>query len=86
MAASCAQDWDRAAAHFESALERAAKLPNVMDEPQVQHFYAQMLADRGRPDDRQRARELAMAAVDGYRRLGIPVRLAMAEDLVKRWG
>ena len=84
MAAAGAQDWERAAQHFETALEQATTFPVALEEPQVGYTYAQMLADRGRPDDRARALDLAGAAADGYRRLGIPVRLAMAEDLLTR--
>ncbi len=82
MAAACAQDWERAETHFETALAQAAAFPDVVDEPQVRHFYAQMLIDRGHPEDRDRARELCTAALDGYRRIGVPVRAAMAEALL----
>jgi tetratricopeptide (TPR) repeat protein len=84
MGAACAGDFDRATEHFENALRQAEKFPNVMDEPQVQHFYATMLLDRGVPDDHARARELLNTAVDSYRRIGIPDRARMAEELLAR--
>jgi ATP/maltotriose-dependent transcriptional regulator MalT len=84
MAAGATGDYDRAAAHIETALAGAVSLPDAIDEPQVRHFYAQMLFARGKPDDRTRARELCAAALEGYQRFGIPVRAAMAEDLLHR--
>jgi tetratricopeptide (TPR) repeat protein len=84
MAAACAGEWDKAAAHFENALRQAQDFPDVLDEPQVQHFYAKMLLDRGVPNDRARARELLTAAMDNYQRIGIPVRARMAEELLAR--
>jgi class 3 adenylate cyclase/tetratricopeptide (TPR) repeat protein len=82
MAAAAAGLWDEAEAHFEQALVQAQTLPNVMDEPRVQHFFGKMLLDRGLPADLDRGRGLVQAAVEGYRRLGMPVRAAMAEEVL----
>ena len=83
MVAACVEDWDRAEQHFETALSQAAAIPSAIDEPQVQHFYARMLFDRGNSDDQARARDLGTAALAGYRKLGIPLRAAMAEELLQ---
>ncbi|MGN6472128.1 MAG: ATP-binding protein [Mycobacteriales bacterium] len=82
MAAACTEDWDRAERHFETALKQASSFPAVLDEPQVRHFYGKMLLDRGDAGDRRRARELLDSALDGYRRMGIPIRAAMVEELL----
>jgi tetratricopeptide (TPR) repeat protein len=82
MTAACSGDWDRADTHFTQALAQTTSFPNVLDGPQVQHWYGKMLLDRGRPDDRDRGRNLVSSALDGYRLLGIPVRARMAEQVL----
>ncbi len=84
MAAAGAGDFERAARHFETAMTQAAAFGDVVDAPQVQHFYAEMLLERGNSGDRERARALCTAAVDDYRRLGIQARAAKAEELLGR--
>ena len=84
MAAACAGQWEQAEAHFTEALAQAAAFPNVLDEPQVRHWYAKMLLDRGASVDHDRARDLLTSALEGYRRLGLPVRAKMAEALLSQ--
>jgi hypothetical protein len=79
MTAAAAREWDAAEQHFERALHQANEWPNRLEIPQVRHWYAVMLLDRGRPDDRPRARSMLAEARDDYRRLGMPLLEAMAE-------
>lgn len=83
MAAAAAGLWDEAESHFTEALAQAEKLPNVLDEPQVRHRYGKMLLDRGRTEDRDRAREMVSSALERYRRMGMPIHAAMAEELLR---
>ena len=55
MAATAARVWDAAEEHFARARRRADELPNSVDRPQVLHWHARMLLDRGDPADRPRA-------------------------------
>lgn len=82
MAASCTERWDEAEVHFERALAHARDLPLKLDEPQVKHWYGKMLIDSGR--DRERGRRLVGEAIRDYRRMGMPVLLSMAEELLQR--
>jgi hypothetical protein len=79
MTATAAREWDGAEQHFERALRQAEELPIRLEIPQVRHWYAAMLLDRGRPDDRPRAQSMLAEARDDYRRLGMPLLEAMAE-------
>ncbi len=81
MAAAAAGRWEDATAHFEAALRQAGEFPVVLEEPQVKHWYGKMLLDRGRPEDAGRAREMIEHARAGYLTLGMPLHLAMAEQL-----
>ena len=64
MTAGAAREWDAAEQHYERALRQAEELPNRLEIPQVRHWYAVMLLDRGRPDDRERARSMLALARD----------------------
>jgi len=79
MCAAAARQWDAAERHFERALRQADDCPNRLDRPQVLHWYAVMLLDRGKAEDRARARSMLGAALDEYRRLGMPLHEAMVE-------
>jgi class 3 adenylate cyclase/tetratricopeptide (TPR) repeat protein len=79
MAATCAGRWAEAERHLATAMEQARALPDVLEEPRVQHAQGVLLLDRGDPADAARAQDLLSAAAAGYRRLGMPVRAAAAE-------
>ena len=78
MAAAAAGEWDAAQGHFERALRQADELPIRLERPQVQHWHAVMLLDRGDPDDRVRARSMLTEALGDYERLGMPLLAALA--------
>jgi hypothetical protein len=82
MAAAAAGLWDQADAHFETAGRQAHEFPNRVDAPRVRHWHAKMLLDRGRPEDRDRARAMLADALDSFRKLGMPLQAAMAEKLL----
>ena len=82
MAAAAAGLWDRAAEHFERALEQTEEIPDRLDAPHVAHWYGKMLLDRGRPEDEARAIALITSAVEGYARIGMPLHGTMATELL----
>jgi hypothetical protein len=82
MAAATVGDWDGAEALFETSLQDLGSHPNAIEAPQIDHWYGKMLLDRGRPDDRDRARKMIGSALEDYRRIGMPVHAAMAEVLL----
>jgi len=57
--------------HFEAALAMNARTGALPWLAQTQEDYARMLVARGRPDDRERARELLDAALATYREVGM---------------
>jgi hypothetical protein len=64
--------FDDTQRHFETALRQATELPHRPEEAHTRRWYARMLLDRDGPGDRQRAEELARAAVADYERMGMP--------------
>jgi class 3 adenylate cyclase/tetratricopeptide (TPR) repeat protein len=82
MAAAAVSRWDEAQEHFENARRQADEFPNRLERPQILHWYGKMLLDRGAPSDDERARAMLAAALDDYRRLGMPVHAAMTQALL----
>jgi len=86
MAAAAGSQWDKAEAHYQTALRQAHDLPVVIEQPEVRRWYARMLIERDAPGDRDKARELLNEAIPMYRRLGMPKHVEMAEALLKQTG
>jgi tetratricopeptide (TPR) repeat protein len=84
MAAAAAGLHEQAEAHFETALHQAEELPHVMERPHVRHFYGRFLIERASSGDVGRAQALLDEAILGYRSIGMPRHVAMAEQLLKR--
>jgi hypothetical protein len=82
MSAACAREWDRAEAHFDEALRLSLELPMRLEALDARRFYAQMLVARGRPRDRDRARELLAQAAAGYVAFEMPRHEAMASAIL----
>jgi tetratricopeptide (TPR) repeat protein len=82
MAATAAGLWDEAQAHFEAAARQAREYPNRVDAPQVLHWHAKMLLERGKADDRVQAQAMLAEALDGYRELGMPLHIATVEEML----
>ncbi len=82
MAASAARTWDRAEEHLERARQAAEELPVPAELPEIRYWHARMLLDRADAADGNRARDLLAAALDGYRRLGMPIHAAKAQELL----
>jgi len=71
MAAAAAGLWYEAEDHFETARRQSDEFPNLVDRPQVLHWYGKMLLDRADPADRERARTMLVDALDDYNRFGM---------------
>ncbi len=84
IAAGARADWDAAEEHFEKAVEQMAPFRDSFESLEAQRFYAQMLLERDRPQDRDRAVEMLESALAGYARIGTPRHEAMAQDLLQR--
>jgi len=83
MAASAAQQWDKAEEHYQNALRLAHKLPVVIAQPETRRWYAWMLLDRDAPGDREKASELLTEAIAMYRKIGMPKHVEMAERMLE---
>jgi class 3 adenylate cyclase/tetratricopeptide (TPR) repeat protein len=68
---------------FEAVLARVRAMPLRIEEPSAQHRYGEALLRHGDTSEAARARELLEAAREGYRRLGMPVRLAEVDELLR---
>ena len=81
LAAAAIGKYDDAETFFRDALEEAERIPIKLDQPEVRRWYAKMLIDRDEPGGREKAHELLDEAIDGYRTLGMPRHVEMAEEL-----
>jgi DNA-binding NarL/FixJ family response regulator len=86
MAAAAAGLHEDAEQHFEEAMRQAQELPHLMERPQVRHFYARFLMERGRSGDVTRAGALLEEAAAGYRSIGMPKHLEWVETLRSKLG
>jgi tetratricopeptide (TPR) repeat protein len=80
IAAAAGEQWEVADEHFRIALRQADELPHRFEQLETRRFYAWMLAERGRPGDRERAADLLGEAIVGYSRLGMPRHAQLAQD------
>jgi hypothetical protein len=82
--ASCLGRWEDAERHFEHALaanERLGARPWIV---RTRRAYAQMLLERNRPGDTERARELIAAARAEAEQLGMAREIVRCERLRER--
>jgi tetratricopeptide (TPR) repeat protein len=86
IAAAAGQDWETAERHFADAIERADRMPHLVEQADARRFYAQMLAERNGPNDRERARELLADVIGRYGRLGMPMHEVLTESLRSKLG
>jgi len=86
MAAAAGRQWERATDHYDTAMQQAAEIPHVPEQPQVRYWYARMLLDRDEPGDREKARGLLVEAIAQYREIGMPKHLELAEELLSGAG
>ncbi|MCJ7831701.1 MAG: DUF4071 domain-containing protein [Dehalococcoidia bacterium] len=82
MAAAAGEQWEKAEEHYRTALRQAHEIPVVIEQPEVRRWYARMLIDRNGPGDREKARQLLTEAIEGYRRIGMPKHVEMADALL----
>jgi class 3 adenylate cyclase/tetratricopeptide (TPR) repeat protein len=86
MAAAAGRDWATAERHFEGAIAHADALPHATEAADARRFFAQMLADRDGPGDRDRARDLLKDAAARYARLGMSRHTLLCENLRSQLG
>jgi tetratricopeptide (TPR) repeat protein len=84
VAAAAGRRWDEAEEHYRTAMRQAQELPHLIERAEVGRFWAQMLIERDRPGDRERARGLLEEAIRGYRQIGMPRHEEMAQILLDR--
>jgi tetratricopeptide (TPR) repeat protein len=78
--------FDDAARHFEEALRMNIRMGARPWVAHTEHHYSEMLAARGEPHDKPRARELAGRALANYRSLGMDTFAAEAARLEQALG
>ena len=83
IAAAAGRQWEQAETHYQTALKQAHEIPFRSEQPEVRRWYAQMLLDRNRPGDRDKARTMLGEAVEMYGVIGMPRHLEMAKELLK---
>jgi tetratricopeptide (TPR) repeat protein len=81
IAASAARQWDESEQHFQESIRFADEQPLRIERPDVRRFYAQMLLDRGRPGDRDRAAQLLAEALTQYQEIGMVRHADLAQSL-----
>ncbi len=86
VAAGAARNWDAAEEHFQIALRQAESFPHRLEIAEINRFHAAMLLDRNASQDRERARGLLDAALEGYTQIGMPRHVEIAKALLDRSG
>jgi len=81
IAAAAGRRWDRAEAHFRTALRQAAELPHLPEAGHTRRFFAAMLLERDGAGDKAEAVTLIDEARDLYRTMGMPKHAAMLDAL-----
>jgi tetratricopeptide (TPR) repeat protein len=76
--------WEEGAAHFEAAVAGNARIGAEPWLAHTQRQYAEMLLDRGDPEDRALAADLLAQAVESGTRLGMTLLLQQVADLPAR--
>lgn len=84
IAAAAAKQWGQSQDHFETALKQAREIPHVIEQPEVRRWYAQMLMERGREGDLDKALTLLGEATDLYHKIDMPRHLGIAQGLMKK--
>jgi tetratricopeptide (TPR) repeat protein len=82
--AAAGRQWQRAEAHFQTAIERAESMPHPLERLDARRFYGQMLLERAASGDRARARAMLTEALQGYERLAMPKYAAISKALLDR--
>ncbi|MEX0875396.1 MAG: AAA family ATPase [Actinomycetota bacterium] len=82
IAASCGDDWDVAEDHFREAIRLAHEVPYLIEEADAKRFYAQMLIDRGKDEDRASTRTLLEEAIASYRSIRMPGHERLATEML----
>ena len=83
VAGMCAMTLGRleeAEEHFQAAFRLVEEIPDRLDEPRVHYWYARMLVERG---DAGAARDHFERALDGFRRLGMPLHIEWASERLR---
>ena len=83
IAAHAGRLWEESETHFQAAVRIADETPIGIEKGEARYFFARMLAERDRPGDRERARELTEEANEIYRAVGMPYHSERAETLLK---
>jgi tetratricopeptide (TPR) repeat protein len=83
VAAAAAGDWEQAERHFDSASRLTERLGYVYHRPELRRYEAMAWLRRGEPGDGDRARELLTAAIEDYRRIGMPKHVELSESMLK---
>jgi tetratricopeptide (TPR) repeat protein len=86
IAAAAARQWEAAEDHFQIAMRQAESFPHRLEITEINRFHAAMLLDRNALQDRERARGLLNAALDGYTPIGMPRHVEMTRALLDRCG
>jgi tetratricopeptide (TPR) repeat protein len=82
--ASTMSRWGDAERHFEDAVAMNGRIRARPSLAHAQEDYARMLVERGRPDDREKHRELLTEALKAYRELGMDAFAAKVSRSLRR--
>ncbi len=81
MVASANGWWADSVSHYEAALREGAERTERKELAETRFWYARMLLVRGEPGERDRGLMLLKEAIEGYREIGMPQHLDIAERL-----
>jgi tetratricopeptide (TPR) repeat protein len=82
IAATAANQWESAEAHFQTAMQQAGSLENSLEPADINRFRGVMLLDRAAPADHEKAQLLLNEAQKTYQQVGMPRHIALTKSLL----
>ena len=81
VAAAGGAHWERAEAHYQTALRQATEIPFRSEQAEARRWYARMLLDRDARGDREKAGTLLGEAIALYQTIGMPKHVELATKM-----
>jgi len=85
ISAAAACQWDRAEEHFQIATRQAQQFQHQLEQAEILRFHGQMLLERGRSADLERAHVLLTSATERYRKFGMSRHAELTRSLLNNW-
>ncbi len=84
IAAACNRNWSRAEEHHRAAIARMEAVPYLTAQPIARYWYADMLAERGNPEDVDAAKAMLKESIAASDKIGLALYARLAWQRLAR--